>query len=71
MKGVSGGESVSAFESEKRRNQTNLVVIADASTNPDSVSPGAEHVIHAARWGISLLCVAVANWGKKGSAEQE
>ena len=50
----------------RRRNQTNLVVIADAGTNPDSVSLGAEHVIHAARWGISLLCVAVANWGNKG-----
>ena len=38
-----------------------VIAVADAGTNPDSVSPGAEHVIHAARWGISLLCVAVAN----------
>ena len=44
------------------------MVVADAGTNPDSVLPEAEHVIHAARWGISLLGVAMANWGKKGSA---
>ena len=78
MKAVSSGESVSAFESETKSDETTTAqetrwqqtrvgngVIAATGRNPDSVSPGVEHAIHCGKMGYFASVCCSGNQGKE------